>query len=234
MLAALVAPPGGSLAATRAGEREARGAALRRARAHRAELRARARLRAEMRTQVRAQVRAIDRFCDRLAETTADMQGRRLFGLAAASGEGAAKWIEFHDARRLEWSMRHGQAAEVAEVWTRVDRATAMTVTLRGDGGWGEYLEYCFRGDGSLARVLAPRNAGLVESSAADTTGDGRLERRYFAAGGERLALPPPAPVGRTARLPRRSRGRAADAVYRSLAELPFALLLADEAGPHP
>jgi hypothetical protein len=214
MAARPAAPAGKPAAARKARLERAREARLRKLQA------------AQLRSQIRAQVRSIDRFCDRLAEITQDTEHRRLFAFSQPVASQPGSWTEHRDARRLEWLLRAGRASEVAEVWTRDDGATAITVTLRGAGDWAGYIEYCFRGNGTLARTRAPTRAVLTEDA---DDGRSRNRKRFFAATGAPLAPPPVRVAGRKAPL-RAPVARKDDPRYRAVSDLPFAMLLRPEA----
>jgi hypothetical protein len=159
--------------------------------------------------------RSIDRFCDHLGVLTQDLSRRRLFGLAREVPLTMGRWTEFADAKELETSLRQRTILRVAEVWTREDGATAISVTAGGPArDWNHFADYCFRSDGGLARVKSPLGA-----ESANSEGVERTYRRYFRARG--AALPAPATRERAARLVVQEHP-----AYRTLADVPFATLL--------
>jgi hypothetical protein len=165
-----------------------------------------ARQRAQARAQARTHARSIDRLCDRLTDLTQDPAQRRLFALWSTGGR--ASWVEYHEPRTLEWAMQNHQVQEVAELWMRDDGASAVALTRAGaDGEWSAFTDYCFRGDGSLARMESP--------TATADPGAAVRRRRHFTPGGQSLD---------------ESARRGAFAAYLTLGDLPFATLLRSQA----
>jgi hypothetical protein len=122
------------------------------------------------------QRQSIDSFCEGLADLTQDRARRRLFALwlGDRARPGQARWVEYADPEKLEWALKNQQVAQVAELWMRDDGAATVAVTLAGEArDWSAFVDYCFRRDGSLARIEA--------------TGEGAASTRYFLAAGAAL-----------------------------------------------
>jgi len=175
-----------------------------------AELRAQQARARKLHAQLVAQVATIDHFCDRLADITQDREQRRLFALWSEGGRD--RWAEYQDPKNLEWALQNRHVLQVAELWSRADGATAIALTLAGsERDWSSFVDYCFRSDGSLARMEAPLEQGGVDPTLR------RSVRRHFATSGGALGTPAPSWFGRFPR-------------YLTAADLPFAPLLRSQA----
>jgi hypothetical protein len=153
----------------------------------------------------------IDQACDLLVADK-PKHTRRWFAQVAIQGKPPAAWSAYATDAELKAKLAGLGAYESAETWHAADGALFVEVTAKNDAeAWTNLGAYCFRSDGSLARVKltstfmrneAPSRVTRVEHYAPD----GRLVRARSHA--------------------LRSEHDAKVKIYKTAAELPFASLL--------
>lgn len=135
---------------------------------------------------------AIDRFCDGLIPMTKQTARRRLFGLFQEGDIGKGRWVEFKREPDLNAAVRAEHVFEIAQVWRREDGATAVSMRLTSrSGDWFHFVEYCFRADGTLARLNSTLNTfnAVDEDPEKDVGGASRRRDRYFDASGKQIKV---------------------------------------------
>jgi hypothetical protein len=133
------------------------------------------------------QTEAIDRFCDGLSPMTKEKARRRLFGLSREGG-----WVEFKREPDLSAAVRAEHVFEIAQVWPREDGATAVSMRFCSrSGDWCHFVEYCFRADGTLARLNSTLNTfnAVDKDPEKDGNGASRQRDRYFDASGKQIKV---------------------------------------------
>jgi hypothetical protein len=135
-------------------------------------------------------IKAINQFCDGLAPMTKKKERRRQFGLFQKDEEDSGRWVEFKQEAELQAAVKELQVYEVAQVWSREDGALAIWMTLTsGSGDWVHFVEYCFRADGTLARMNSTLNTFNVEDADEnkEVNGASRKRDRYFDVDGKQV-----------------------------------------------
>jgi len=164
---------------------------------------------------------AIDVLCDGLVPLT-KQSGGRIFGETSGAG---TSWREYADAKELQSVLGESEILQKARVWRRKDGVTAVQMVedpMSGD--WSQAVDYCFRSDGSLARL----ESKLVTFDTADEINEGveRLRVRYFAPNGRELSHREDVKNSKS-RLPaKRVFADKTETAYRTVRDLPFAALL--------
>jgi hypothetical protein len=94
----------------------------------------------------------LTKYCDAV-ENFSHSQPPRLFAQAFAGLEATSGWVEFSG--RAEWS-RAGSPQPLALVWHKDGQVVRVSIASKeGDQEGHAYADYCFRADGSLARLRA-------------------------------------------------------------------------------
>jgi hypothetical protein len=112
--------------------------------------------------------RDIDRACDSAAKyanrhesaarTVADVSGAVL----AKKNEGT--WKVFKNPKEMEGVGDDGAPNSQARVWVTPDRMTFVDAFFQsGSGDWAQFVAYCYRPDGTLARSKSTYNTFLTE-----------------------------------------------------------------------
>lgn len=163
---------------------------------------------------------------------------RRLFGLFEKSQSDRGRWTEYNQQAELDAAAKAGDVYDVAQVWSRQDGAIAVSLSLSsGSGDWIQYVEYCFRPDGTLARTHATLNTfnAVSKDEFKDVNGASRRRDRYFDGSGRQVKV--------TKRLldlktklpdPILQFMESDEPVYRTAAALPFFDLLKRGSLPNP
>lgn len=138
-------------------------------------------------------VETIDRFCDDLAVVTQDDRHRKLLGLFSTDEHDRGRWTEFAREHDLNAAIKKDHVFDFAQVWSREDGALAISTRLTsGSGDWFHFVEYCFRPDGTLARVhstLNTFNAVDEEDPETEAHGASRERQRYFDTDGSQIKV---------------------------------------------
>lgn len=143
-------------------------------------------------TDVARAIKAIDKFCDGLVPMTKRKERRRLFGLVQKDQHDSGGWIEFTRQDQLEAAVKADHVYDVAQVWSREDDAIAISLSLSsGSGDWVQYVEYCFRPDGTVARTHATLNTfnAVSKDEFKDVNGASRQRDRHFDGSGKQVKL---------------------------------------------
>jgi hypothetical protein len=136
------------------------------------------------------QTEDIDRFCDGLVPITKDKTRRLLFGLVQKSDYDKGRWAEFKRESDLNGAVKAGRVYDLAQVWSREDGATAVSIRLSSaSGDWFHFVEYCFRADGTLARLNSTLNTFNAVYPEKDDVGATRERDRYFDARGKQIKV---------------------------------------------
>jgi hypothetical protein len=133
----------------------------------------------------------IDQFCDGLVPMTKEKNRRRLFGLMQKDDH-RGDWVEFRREQDLNAATREELVFDVAQVWSREDGATAVSMRFTsGSGDWFHFVEYCFRTDGTLARLHSSLNTFNAAYKDPNKQVDGaiRERERYFDASGRQIKV---------------------------------------------
>ncbi|MEP6652089.1 MAG: hypothetical protein ABJA82_01955 [Myxococcales bacterium] len=123
---------------------------------------------------------------------TLEKKHRRLFGLFSKDEHDKGRWIEFARQHDLDAAVKEEHVFEVAQVWSREDGAMAVSMRFSsGSGDWFHFVEYCFRTDGSLARVNSTLNTfnAVDKDSEKDVNGASRERERYFDPSGKQIKV---------------------------------------------
>jgi hypothetical protein len=137
-------------------------------------------------------IETIDHFCGGLRPMTLEKKRRRLFGLFSKDDHDRGSWTEFARDADLNAAVKEELVFDVAQVWSREDGATAVSMRLSsGSGDWFHFVEYCFRTDGTLARVNSTLNTfnAVDKDPEKDVKGARRERERYFDASGTQIKV---------------------------------------------
>jgi hypothetical protein len=119
---------------------------------------------------------------------------------------------------------------DIAQVWPREDGATAISMSLTsGSGDWFHFVEYCFRADGTLARLNSTLNTfnAVDKDPEKDTDGASRQRDRYFDASGKQIKVRKRVLDLKTKRpAPTLQVMDDEEPIYKTAAALPFSALL--------
>lgn len=173
----------------------------------------------------RAERAAIEAFCNALVPMTKRGAGH-MFGLTPGPGAGTEPvWRQYGDSKELENAIRKNEIPQKARVWRGKNGATAVQMVENPiSGDWSQAVDYCFRSDGSLARL----ESTLITFDTADNRDEGveRLRVRYFDKKGRELAEREEVRNAKS-RLPaKRVFEDKTETIYRAVRDLPFAELL--------
>ena len=92
----------------------------------------------------------LTKYCHAL-ETFSNTRKPRIFAQSSSGVGPSSGWMEFSS--RDAWR-RAGKPQPLALVWYKDDRVARVAITARdGSGDGRSYVEYCYRPDGSLARL---------------------------------------------------------------------------------
>ena len=94
--------------------------------------------------------------CSELYEhSRMEPEATRLFGnVASAAGTPRHDWREFRSEEEREAARRDDNLNELADVWTLADRGDLVRMLFTTPSGdWMEYVDYCYRADGTLAMI---------------------------------------------------------------------------------
>jgi hypothetical protein len=117
---------------------------------------------------------------------------RRLFGHFETSQSDRGRWTEYNRQVELDAAVEAGRVYDVAQVWSREDGAIAVSMSLSsGSGDWIQFVEYCFRPDGTLARTQATLNTfnAVSKDEFKDVNGASRQRDRYFDGDGRQVKV---------------------------------------------
>lgn len=136
-------------------------------------------------SRVPESIEAIDGFCDDLGGMARMRARRRLFGLLHADAHDRGRWIEFQRGGDLAGAVQSDHLFDIAQVWSRDDGARAVSLKLtRGSGDRARHIfvDYCFRADGTLARMHSTRDILVTadHDGAKESRGATRERERYF------------------------------------------------------
>jgi hypothetical protein len=137
-------------------------------------------------------IEAIDAACDGLRPMTMSKKRRRLFALFSKDEHDKGHWIEFKRESDLNAAVKEEHVFDLAQVWSREDGATAISMRLSsGSGDWFHFVEYCFRTDGTLARVHSTLNTfnAVDKDPDKDVSGATRERHRYFDTNGKQIEV---------------------------------------------
>ncbi len=117
---------------------------------------------------------------------------RRLFGSFREGDIGKGRWVEFKREPDLNAAIKADHVFDIAQVWSREDGAIAVSMRLSsGSGDWFHFVEYCFRADGTLARLNSTLNTfnAVDKDPEKDVSGASRRRDRYFDASGKQIKV---------------------------------------------
>jgi hypothetical protein len=137
-------------------------------------------------------IKTISKFCDGLVPMTKINDRRLLLGLLEKSQSDRGRWTEYNQQAKLDAAAEAGHVYDVAQVWSRQDGAIAVSMSLSsGSGDWIQYVEYCFRPDGTLARTHATLNTfnAVSKDEFKDVNGASRQRDRYFDGSGRQVKV---------------------------------------------
>jgi hypothetical protein len=137
-------------------------------------------------------IQAIDQFCDGLQVMTTEKKGRRLFGVFQEDNYSKGRWVEFKRERDLNAAVKQDHVFDIAQLWSREDGAIAVSMRLSSaSADWFHFVEYCFRADGTLARVNSTLNTfnAADKDPEKDVSGASRERDRYFDASGAQIKV---------------------------------------------
>jgi hypothetical protein len=135
---------------------------------------------------------SIDTFCESLLRVTKGRVGRRVFGLYQRDDNDPGTWKEFKQDADLAVAVKAGHVFDAAQVWTREDGAVTVSRRLNSDSGdWMQFVESCFRPEGTLARQVATLNTfeAADRDPNKEVSGATRERTRYFDAAGKQLRV---------------------------------------------
>jgi hypothetical protein len=138
------------------------------------------------------QAEMIDTFCDSLIPLTKEKKHRRLFGLLERDDRDKGGWVEFKREQDLNSAVEKERVFDMAQVWSREDGATAVSMRFTsGSGDWYHFVEYCFRVDGTLARIHSSLNTfnAADKDPQKEVNGAIRERDRYFDVGGKQIKV---------------------------------------------
>lgn len=135
-----------------------------------------------------ADPRAIDGACN-AAEKYANKHESEGHIVADVSEEvlpktGQGSWKIFKTSKEMEGANAEGAPNTQARVWLAPGGVTYVDIFFQSDSGdWAHFVDYCYRGDGTLARTISTYNTFLSE----DEDGVSRVRTRHYDATGKVL-----------------------------------------------
>jgi hypothetical protein len=118
----------------------------------------------------------ITKYCA-TTEDYSDSQVSRMFAPITSVFGQSTGWVEFHT--RADW-IRAGSPKPVALVWYRHAKIVRVAISPNGDESPRVYAEYCYRQDGTLARLRSvPRERQKCEPNRNQCSSVLREERFY-------------------------------------------------------
>jgi hypothetical protein len=189
-------------------------------------------------TEVAGATKAIDKFCDGLVPMTKLKERRRLFGHFEKDQYDKGRWVEYKGQAELDTAAKAGHVYDVAQVWSREDGAIAVSMSLTsGSGDWIQYIEYCFRSDGTLARTNSTLNTfnAVSKDEFKDVNGASRQRDRYFDGSGKQVKATKRLLDLKTKRPdPTLQFMESDEPIYKTAAALPFFSLLKERSAAQP
>jgi hypothetical protein len=137
-----------------------------------------------------------------------------------------ARWLRVKDKDELDRRAKNAGLYTQAFVW-RQERGTFVSIFFTSPSGdWGEYVDHCFRQDGSLARSEATLNTFNAYREDEPDAPVSRIRTRYFDSAG-RLIRSRKRVVDIKTRKPLKvAFDDQEETIFRSVEKLPFAGLL--------
>jgi hypothetical protein len=137
-----------------------------------------------------------------------------------------ARWLRVKDKDELDRRAKNAGLYTQAFVW-RQERGTFVSIFFTSPSGdWGEYVDHCFRQDGSLARSEATLNTFNAYREDEPDAPVSRIRTRYFDSAG-RLIRSRKRVVDIKTRKPLKvAFDDEEETIFRSVEKLPFAGLL--------
>ena len=171
---------------------------------------------------------AIDTFCAPL-EKQAGRKGnaQQIFAdLASYEKDEEARWTVLRDKRELDQYAETDGAYTQAFIWRQAKGTFVSMFFTSPTGDWVMYGDYCYRADGTLARLVSRLNTFVVQ---AEKDKDGlvsRIRTKYFGSNGHLLQSRTRVENPRTHRPTKVSFTDFEDRVFETLSDLPFSSLL--------
>jgi hypothetical protein len=127
----------------------------------------------------------ITKYCATV-EDYSDSQVPRIFAPITSAFGGSVGWVEFDT--RAAWSQA-GSPKPVAFVWSRNAKIVRVAISANGDDSPRVYADYCYRQDGTLARLRSvPSERQMCEASGNRCTSVLR-EMRFYPPEGQVLTV---------------------------------------------
>jgi hypothetical protein len=171
---------------------------------------------------------SIDTFCDPLAKH-ADRRENvpRIFAdLSDHDTDKEPQWRPLKDKAELDRRATDDGVYTQAFVWKQPRGTFVLMYFTSPSGDWAEYGAYCYRADGSLARSVSTLNTFNVNVDRDEDAPVSRIRTKYLASSGRVLQSRTRVVNKKTGKPTKVSFMDQEEAVYRTLADLPFAALL--------
>lgn len=129
-----------------------------------------------------SQVKSINAFCKQIDS----IQKRRktpelVYANTADANSSTEKWRKFASAKALDKFRERNEVYDIAYNWRSGGRLIASTFTYSSQSGdWVNYVDHCFRADGTVARVETDYRTFLGDFKV--------LRKRYFNAAGRQIS----------------------------------------------
>jgi hypothetical protein len=132
---------------------------------------------------------SIDAFCDPLANYAQRKENVPVIfaDVSDPQTDKSAQWLRIEDKEALDRRAKDKGLYTEAFVW-RQGRGTFVSIFFTSPSGdWGEYVDHCFRQDGSLARSEATLNTFNAYREDESNAPVSRIRTRYFDSAGRLL-----------------------------------------------
>ena len=135
-----------------------------------------------------ADPRAIERACKAACNYTAKHVADGLV-VADVSEEvlpktGQGSWKIFKTQKEMKGAGAEGAPNTQARVWVAPGGVTYVDMLFQSDSGdWAHFVDYCYRGDGTLARTASTYNTFLAD----EPDGVSRVRTKYYDASGKQV-----------------------------------------------
>lgn len=171
---------------------------------------------------------SIDALCDPLAAYAQDKAHvPAIFAdVSDPQADKSSRWLRIKDKDELDRRAKDKGLYTQAFVWKQGSGTFVSVFFTSPSGDWGEYVDHCFRQDGSLARTEATLNTFNAYREDDPEAPVSRIRTRYFDSAGKQIRARTRLVDIKTRKPLKASFQDDDEAIFRSIRKLPFGALL--------
>lgn len=137
-----------------------------------------------------ASISSIDSLCERVLTYAVGKEASpRIFADVSDQANATSKeeWRAFKSKDALDRLAKEQDIYTQAFVWQHGGATLVSILFTSPSGDWAHYVDYCFRADGSLARITSTLNTFNVNAKNDDDSPVSRIRTKHFNPAGELL-----------------------------------------------